>query len=300
MDENFLLHRRRALELLEWIRRGDKPWSLYVFSSGHALDRYDPEELVELGISWVWMGLEGEESRYAKLRGVDTFRLVRELQARGIRVLGSSIIGLEDHRPETIDRVIDYAVRHDTDFHPFMLYTPLPGTPLHAEHRERGTLLQDVDEADIHGQYRFNFRHPHISREQSEEFLLRAFRRDFEVNGPSVARVVRTLLQGWRRYRNHRQARIRQRFRRETASIFRVASGALWAMERYFRCQNREVARRLAHFREELDRELGAFRRLLAPAVGGIILAALRREERRLAAGWAPEPRTFVERRNWR
>lgn len=30
------------------------------------------EQLVGLGISWVWMGLEGKESQYVKLNGVDT------------------------------------------------------------------------------------------------------------------------------------------------------------------------------------------------------------------------------------
>lgn len=32
-------------------------------------------------------------------------------------MLGSTIIGLENHTPQSIDEVIDYAVRYDTDFH---------------------------------------------------------------------------------------------------------------------------------------------------------------------------------------
>jgi hypothetical protein len=37
MDENFLLHRTRALRLLERMRAHDKSWSLYVFSSANTL-----------------------------------------------------------------------------------------------------------------------------------------------------------------------------------------------------------------------------------------------------------------------
>ena len=59
----------------------------------------------------------------------------------GIRVLGSSIVGWEDHVPEKIDSVIDWAVSHNTDFHRFMLYTPIPGTPLYEERRKDGNLL---------------------------------------------------------------------------------------------------------------------------------------------------------------
>src|SRR5271157_2705290 len=113
MDENFLLDRRRALRLLELMKEHDKSWILYLFSSANALSLYSSEELVGLGVSWVWLGLEGEDSRYTKLRGIDTFALVRKLQAHGIRVLGSTIIGLENHTPENMQEVIDCAVRHE-------------------------------------------------------------------------------------------------------------------------------------------------------------------------------------------
>jgi len=48
------------------------------------------------------MRLEGEESQYAKLRNIDTVSLVQKLQSHGIHMLGSSIIGLENHLPENI------------------------------------------------------------------------------------------------------------------------------------------------------------------------------------------------------
>ncbi|MGA2498727.1 MAG: acyl-CoA dehydratase activase-related protein [Tepidisphaeraceae bacterium] len=129
----------------------------------NALRTYTREGLVSLGVSWVWIGLEGEASQYAKLRHADTHALVRELHAHGIHILGSTIIGLETHTPENIDAAIDYAVSHETEFHQFMLYTPTPGTPLHAEMSKQGVLLsrEEFAEADTHGQLRFNYRHPH-------------------------------------------------------------------------------------------------------------------------------------------
>ena len=69
---------------------------LYVFSSANVLRSYTIDQLVRLGVSWVWMGIEGCNSQYVKLQGIDTFDLVRELQSHGIRVLGSTIIGLEE------------------------------------------------------------------------------------------------------------------------------------------------------------------------------------------------------------
>ncbi|MCG3180081.1 MAG: hypothetical protein BIFFINMI_02435 [Phycisphaerae bacterium] len=297
MDENFLLHRPRALRLLELMRRNEKPWALYVFSSANALKLYTSEELVGLGISWVWMGLEGKASQYAKLNNTDTRQLIADLQAHGIRVLGSTIIGLEEHTPQNIDAAIDYAVSHNTEFHQFMLYTPAPGTPLHAELSAKGVMLSndEIAPADVHGQYRFNYRHPHIPAGDETEMLLRAFQRDFDVNGPSILRVIGSTLAGWQRYRNHPERRVRERFEWEVEDMAKVMAGALWAAKRWFR-DNPVVSRRLSDMLVEVKRAFGLKARILAPVVGRIILHAARREARRLAGGqWSYEPSTFYE-----
>jgi hypothetical protein len=296
MDENFLLRRKRALRLLELMRAQGKSWSLYVFSSANTLRRYTMDEIVGLGISWVWVGLEGKGSAYDKLKGADTRSLVDTLQSHGIRVLGSSIVGLPEHTPENIDEAIDHAVSHDTEFHQFMLYTPLPGTALHAEHRAQGTLLDDEEcpPADTHGQLRFNFRHPHIRDGQETEFLLRAFGRDFERNGPSILRIARTLLRGWQKHKDHPEARIRERYRRECRGLSTVYAGALWAAQRWFRASP-VLAGRIAGIRQAIVREFGLAARLAGPAAGAFLLAAMHREARRLRRGTSHEPPTFYE-----
>src|SRR5205807_3609703 len=80
MDENFLLYRKRAMELLDLMKAHGKAWALYVFSSANAISKYTMRELVELGISWIWMGLESPHSAYAKLQGRDTLALTKELR----------------------------------------------------------------------------------------------------------------------------------------------------------------------------------------------------------------------------
>ena len=296
MDENFLLHRGRALRLLELMRHHEKSWSLFVFSSAQTLRLYALEELVAMGISWLWMGLEGEESGYAKLRGADTRALVAGLQANGIRVLGSSIVGLPGHTPDNIDAAIAHAVAHDTEFHQFMLYTPLPGTPLYREHLADGTLLgeDECSPADTHGQERFNFRHPHIPPGDETAMLLRAFGRDFEVNGPSVIRIARTLLQGWQRHKDHPEARVRARFARECSGLSTVYAGAVWASEKWLR-SDPAVSARIRVLRGELVREFGLKARLAGPLVGAVLLGTLAAEAWRLRRGWTYEPPTFLD-----
>ncbi|MBN1488956.1 MAG: B12-binding domain-containing radical SAM protein, partial [Phycisphaerae bacterium] len=261
------------------------------FSSANVLRSYTTEQLVALGISWVWMGMEGKDSQYAKLNGADTHELVRTLQSHGIRVLGSSIIGLEEHTPENIDAAIEYAVSHDTEFHQFMLYTPIPGTPLHAKLEAEGALL-GTDEcclADTHGQLKFNYRHPHIRDGRETEFIVRAFDRDFEVNGPSVLRVIRTTLAGWKRYRNHPDARIRARFAYEARELGTTHAAALWAARRWYR-SDPAIFGRLSRVQKDLYREFGWKARLMGALGGRFLYSKLKQEDRRLRNGWTYEP----------
>ncbi|HTS28674.1 MAG TPA: hypothetical protein VMH81_22540, partial [Bryobacteraceae bacterium] len=246
-----------------------------------------------------WMGLESPRSGYLKLQGADTLQLTGELRRHGIKVLGSTIVGLEHHTPENIHAEIEHAVAHDTDFHQFMLYTPVPGTPLFAEMSKQGRLLEGVDLADIHGQHQFNFRHGAISREDSKRLLDGAFRRDFERNGPSIYRICRTTLEGWRRYKEDADARVRARFMREARALRDGYSAALWAMEKHLRPTNPAVSGRIRELRKEVSREFGMITRLVTRALGPVMLWSARREERRLANGHTYEPPTIVERRNW-
>jgi hypothetical protein len=299
MDENFLLHRERAMQLLAHMKADNKSWGLAVFASANAIRKYKIEELVEFGISWIWMGLESPRSSYSKLRGTDSRQLTRELREHGIRVQGSTIIGLEHHTPDNIREEIEFAVDHGTDFHQFMLYTPVPGTPLHKEMCDQGRMLEGIDYADVHGQHKFNFRHAAISRDDSKRFLDWAFWRDFERNGPSLYRMCQTMLQGWQRYKNYPDLRVRGRFQRENIKLRSAYSAALWASEKYFHRVNRQVSEKIRELRRQIAHEFGAMSRLTSSVVGPVLLLTTRLEDRRLAAGKTYEPPKFRECRNW-
>jgi hypothetical protein len=242
------------------------------------------------------MGLEGENSQYTKLRNIDTLPVVRELQSHGIHVLGSTIIGLENHTPENIDGVIDYAVKHETDFHQFMLYTPVAGTPLHAEMTSQGRMKADHEfhPGDIHGQSIFNYQHPHIKDGLEADFMARAFQRDFEVNGPSVARIVKTTLTGWKRHKDHPDPRVRRRMVCSVKEIATIHAAVMWATARYYR-QTPHMHDKMTRILGDLYGEFGLKARVAAALGGRYVLRKLRQEQKRLAAGWTYEPPTFYE-----
>ena len=172
-------------------------------------------------------------------------------------MLGSTIVGLEHHTPQNIREEIEYAVSHGTDFHQFMLYTPVPGTPLFQQMEQEGRMLDGVDLADIHGQFKFNFQHAAISRDDSKRLLDWAFRFDFETNGPSLFRICDTIFQGWKRYKNYPDARVRQRIANEAVKLRTTYDAALWAMEKRLKKTNAAVSARIRELRREIEHEFG-------------------------------------------
>ena len=297
MDENFLLYKRRALELLDCMKAAGKAWALYVFSSANAIRKYDMDQLVDLGIEWIWLGLESSGAGYTKLDGTDTLALTRELQAHGICVLGSTIIGLEHHTPQNIDAQIAHAVAHDAVFHQFMLYTPMPGTALHREMQQAGRMLEGVELADTHGQFGFNFTHAAIDGRDAKRFLDRAFEADYVVNGPSLFRLTQIMFNRWKRYHGSMDVRLRARMADEAGQMRHGYGATLWAMERYLRTSNAGVSARIRELRLEMERELRGFTRAIDWTLGPILLWSARREARRFPRGRALEPQTFVARR---
>jgi hypothetical protein len=158
-------------------------------------------------------------------------------------------------------------------------------------------MLADVDIADIHGQFKFNFAHAAISRDESELMLRRAFQRDFDRNGPSLFRLMNVLLQRWRRYGADGDARVRTRVARARSAFRGGYAGALWAMEKYCAEAGNEAAGRMARVRAEVDREFGLVSKGVSRAMGPLLLWSARRDARRHPRGRRIEPPTFVDRR---
>ena len=158
------------MQLLERMKQAGKSWSLYVFLVGQCDSQVHHGGT---GAAWESPGSGWGWNRRTRptpsCKNADTRALAAELRQHGIKLLGSTIVGLEHHTPENIragDRVRRLP-RHR-----------LP--PVHAVHagtrarrcsqqmQPEGRMLDDVDLADIHGQFKFNFQHAAISRDAVE------------------------------------------------------------------------------------------------------------------------------------
>ncbi len=232
MDENFLLNRPRAMQLLERMQEHNKSWALYVFSSVNAIRKYidggtgATRHLLDLGrprVAQVQLR-QAEGLRHAGHHRQTCASTASSCWARLSSAWNTT-------RPRTSQEDIDYAVAHDTDFHQFMLYTPVPGTPLYHQMHGRRPHARRHRPGRHSWQFKFNFRHAAISRDDSKHFLDWAFRYDFESNGPSLFRICQTLFNGWQRYQIIPTPRVRDRFAHEARKLRTTYNAALWAME---------------------------------------------------------------------
>jgi len=197
-DENFLLNEDRAREYLDICRQRGRQFILQIFSSADAVSRFTPVELVEMGVDFCWIGIEGKYSRYRKNRNIDLKALIDDLQRHGISVLASGILFIDSHNPSNIDEEIAHICSHNADFIQFMQYGPIPDTPLYRRMKKQGRVLENKPPVEWTGQGELWYTHPHFTAKEGKHILDRAFSREYESLGPSLVRQAGTKLRGYR------------------------------------------------------------------------------------------------------
>ena len=116
----------------------------------------------------------------------------------------------------------------------------------------------------------------------------------FEVNGPSLVRVVRTTLAGWQRYKNHPDPRIRRRFEWSNVGMATNYAALVAATRHYYR-RSPAMHAAVSRLLDDLHREFGWISRFFAAIGGPYLYWTARPEEKRLSGGWTYEPQTFYE-----
>jgi hypothetical protein len=294
MSENFSLDTKRALRLLKLMEEQRKPYRYAVFSSADALLRLGVENIVKLGYSFIWIGLEESTgTAYEKMDGVRLKTLVADLQAHGIEVLGSTILGFPHQTAADVDFEIEHALSYGCTYNQFMLYMAMPGTALWKEMKSEGRLKESFPWADIHGQHIQNWHHPHMDDAVIHEKLNRAFERDFEVLGPSILRMIETHFNGYRNtaHWDHELVQMRRASMRKKLPFYAMI---LQAMARDLRAMGNATHVKARTLLDAIVRECGWKTKLAClvagPFVAHRLKAARRQYERSVSLRKAPEP----------
>ena len=203
MDENFLKNKKRAMDLLDLMKKNNKLYHFGIFSSAEAVMDFGIENIFELGVGFLWLGVESYIENYQKNKGIDMPKLFSDLRNHGVSILASNILFQEHHTKENIWKEVEYMKNLRPDFTQFMQLGPLPQTALYKEYKENGKLCTDVPYEEWHGQHRLWFQHQNFTARQSQHILKEAFQRDFHELGPSVMRMCDTYITGYKHTRKY-------------------------------------------------------------------------------------------------
>lgn len=222
MEEDFLLYKKRVLELAEYTRKEiKKPVRMAGFSSIKAISMYDPVFLAEMGMETLWIGIEAKSSidlrekhqdikkeidgkktdisSYQKMENIDVKKTIKGLHDVGINTLISMIIGLEHHTEELVRKDLEYHLSLEPTLSQFLVYTPIPGTPLYECLNREGRILKDLPLHKIDG-FTLGFKHKHMNGETVKKLQMYCFKKDYEELGPSAFRFIRKNLTGYLRF----------------------------------------------------------------------------------------------------
>lgn len=257
MSENFSLDTRRCLKLLDLMEQQKRPHKFCVFSSANGLVKLGIENIVKLGYSFIWIGLEESTgTTFKKTHGIDLKELVTNLQEHGVEVLGSTILGFEHHRMEDIDREVAHALNFDCVYNQFMLYMPGPGTAFWDSMKSAGKLKQGFTWEELHGQGKQNWHHPHLDEVALEQRLDRAFAQDFEELGPSLYRMMKVHYQGYVTTRDWAHELVQMR-RAKMKEMFASYLPVLTAMYRDLKGMRHRLTDQILELRDALLEEAG-------------------------------------------
>ncbi len=224
LDEEFLLDRPRALQFRDLVVAGGRPLSIFVFASIKALSLYAPEELLEMGVDGVWIGYEGERSGYDKRAGKSAEEIFKGLKDNGIMILASMIVGFDYQTPEIIRAEHKKLMSMRPDLCQFMIYNPNPGTPLYDKVKAGGLLRQEYAANPARywrwaSGFKSLLEHPRMTAAEIEGAQQYCFKTDFRQLGPSIYRVVETMLTGYLKHKDSANAFLRAKARRYAAEL---------------------------------------------------------------------------------
>jgi radical SAM superfamily enzyme YgiQ (UPF0313 family) len=227
LDEDFLLNRKRALELRDCVKEGGVPLSIFAFASVRALSQYTVTEILEMGIDGLWIGYEGTRSGFAKQAGRPVGELFRELRDHGISVLASMIVGFPYQTPEVIEEELAGLLDLKPTLCQFLVYGPTPGTPFYDRVVKEGLLHRDLaDDREAYYRRCTGFtamvKHPTMSAAEIEAAQERCFREDLRRLGPSIFRTVETWLLGYERLKGSGDRALREKASRLAFEIRRA------------------------------------------------------------------------------
>jgi hypothetical protein len=197
-EEDMCLYKKSLGEWGGLIRDDpDRTLSWACFSTVKSLSSWDLEDLVSMGFSHVWVGVESINSPFSKSEGRDTAGLFADLHDLGVTTTGSMIFGLDHHTPENLRGELDHLIGLYPSTAQLGTLMPAEGTALRDRlEREGRVRTGNYYDSDLHSELVI---HPHFQEGQLQAAVLDGYATFYQGTGPAIHRIARTWIRGARR-----------------------------------------------------------------------------------------------------
>ena len=215
MDENFLQNHERALQFHEIVRAKPEETPFFnfdlIFSSSENINFYEPRRLAEMGITTIWLGYESKFARYNKNKDINVPSLVKSLAEYGITTLLSSVLFFDFHTPQNLQDDLNSFYSCGQAYSQILPLCSFPNTPLYRKLLAEERIVHSLPWEDRHMLNSGFHIHKHFPIHKQKDILLSAFKKEYELNGPSVYRILKIRLAGYKNFQKTNSQILRKR-----------------------------------------------------------------------------------------
>jgi radical SAM superfamily enzyme YgiQ (UPF0313 family) len=101
----------------------------------------------------------------------EQFQKIRELEKNNIQVSSMFILGFPTDTEKTMDDTINYAIKLNTTYAQFSVWTPYPGTPVFEEYKNK-IIVKKYEDYD---QYNLVYKNNNLDENKVRKYLERAY-----------------------------------------------------------------------------------------------------------------------------
>lgn len=208
LDEDLLINPDYMRTLGKLIQEdeefGLRKLSYFCFGDLRSLSEFSMEELLELGVDSIWVGVESSlddvitsDHKIEKRTCVDVKSTFETMEKHGIAATASMVLGWDFHTHENIGADIDYFVDLKPSAYQMTFLTACPGTALYERMKKAGRLYPNMTYRDVQQCNDATFIAKHFAPGELKHYFELAHTRLYENNGPGLFRMFEINLNGY-------------------------------------------------------------------------------------------------------
>lgn len=149
VDEMFILNRRHVEGICDLLIERGHDLNIWAYGRVDSIPDDLLPKLKAAGFNWLCLGIESASDHVRneamkKFTNDEIIKVIRNIQAAGIHIIGNYIFGLPDDTNERMQETLDLALELNCEFANFYSAMAYPGSPLHRQAVERNLELPDA------------------------------------------------------------------------------------------------------------------------------------------------------------